>query len=351
MNADSITTENKAKRNTFYCAKVVCLLLAVAAGFPANAQTADGSCEQLLKEAHQKLQQAQSQFSTCRSVKRSELEIFNAKRARFLRLRSWASNLEFAASLRPYIDSLNERDRMLTSKAEEFEACMPVLRDVSIVADTPVAGQECEQTLAAIEDETGKFEADLNTCQACSLGIMGEGINKSAMEILIVQQKDARVLREALYQQLTSDYVGDLSALNQWLVTRDVFLAYITDTANKLSNTQTLIVMLQQLEQKLVALDAPNEYTDQVMEVYRQLASTLQSKPKKRREQTERLWQMFTAVVPEYHVAAAKPGSTGFDEAIEMAQRFNAMAPQERDTLVSVISTAVKKYQPYRQPS
>jgi hypothetical protein len=351
MDAYSIASKNRVKRNTYFCAMGVCLVLAMAISFQVTAQTAERDCPQLMKEAQQQLRKMHSQISTCRSLKQNELENFNAKRASYLRLRSWASNLEFAASLRPYINALNERDRMLTSKAEEFETCVPVLRDISVAAITTVDSGACEQTLAATKKEAAKLKPELKACQACSLGIMGEGINMSAMEILVLQQKDARVLRQALHQQLTSDEIGDLSALNQWQITRDVFLAYIRDTAVLLSNTQRLLVMLEYLEQKLEPLDSPSEYTDQVMEVYRQLANTLQSKPKKRRQQTNRLLQMFAAVVPEYSATATSAGDTGFDDAIEMAQRFNAMAPQERNLLLSVLNTAVEKYQPYRRPS
>jgi hypothetical protein len=144
---------------------------------------------------------------------------------------------------------------------------------------------------------------------------------------------------------------GDLSQLNQWLIIRDVFLAYITDTAVELSNTQKLIVMLEHLEQKLQSLDTTSEFTDKVINVYRQLAVTLQSKNKHRLEQAERFWNLYVEVVPEYTTTSAPARYSGFDGPIEMARRLNAMPSRERNTLISAINTALEKYQPYNKSS
>lgn len=344
-------TKHKTKHHQFCRVLLICCLFAASSDSVLHAESVDSNCARLFKDTQQQRQQVQSEFSTCRSAKFNELENFNAKRARYMRLITWASNLEFAGSLKPYIDALNERDQLLTSKAEEFEACVPPLRDISVAVDIPVNGDNlCDQPLADIKNEIGDLTVDWKTCQACSLGTVGEGINKSAMEILIAQQKDARVLRQALVEQFTGGSVGDLSGLNQWLITRDVFLAYVTDTALQLSNTQKLIVMLEHLEKTLESMDARNEFTDKVVEVYGQLANTLQSKAKNRLRDAERLWQMFSDVVPD--IPAATPARyAGFDGPVEMTRGFNAMSPQERATLASAISAAVKKYQPYHRPS
>jgi hypothetical protein len=128
------------------------------------------------------------------------------------------------------------------------------------------------------------------------------------------------------------------------LITRDVFIAYITDTALQLPHTQKLIVMLEHLEQALVSRDTTDKYTDKVMDVYRQLANTLTSEPKGRRKQAERLWKMFTEAAPEYSKRASPASYTGFSGAVEITQRFNAMSPRERETLVSAINTALERY-------
>ena len=333
----------------YYMVLMVSLLLPVLAGAMANAQPANNDCMQQLKETQDELQHAQSQFSICRSAKVGELENFNAKRARYLRLIAWASNLEFADSLKPYIEALNERDLLLTSKADEFEACVPPLREITVAMNTPEDGASCDRSLADSKSDLGNLGNDLKACQACSLGLIGAGYNKSATEILIQQQKFARELRHALYLQLSSDNIEINTSVNPWLVTRDVFLAYITDTAVTLPNTQGLIVMLERLEQQLESVNSANEFTDQVMEVYRQLGKTLQSKPRNRNQQAERLLQLFSAVVPDYRTATSRARYTGFSDAVEIAQRFDAMPPQARDTLNSVISTALQKYKPDSQ--
>ena len=340
------------KRKEIYMALLICMWFSVLPASLANAQPVKADCADSLKEAQQTLRKLHSEFSTCRSVKITELENFNAKRDRYLRLITWASSLEFAASLKPYMNALNERDRLLSSKADGFEACVPPLRDIVVANSIPQdSNQPCDQPLANMQLEISELSGDLKICQGCSLGVLGEGINKSAMELLIAQQKDARVLRQALYQQLQSDKVGFLSELNQWLITRDVFLAYVTDTALQQSNTQKLIVMLEHLEQQLETVDTPSEFTDKVVQVYHQLAKTLQSKPGHRRENAEHLLDMFVEVVPQYASTDTPARYAGFNDTLEMAQRFNAMSPQERDALVSAINSAVKKYQPYNRSS
>jgi hypothetical protein len=350
MIVDCTRLKNSANYKTFYYAMLACFLLPVAIGFQTNAQAAEGSCGEVVKQAQAHLKHQQSRLSTCRSAKFKELENFNAKRERYHRLISWSSNLEFATSLNPYVNALNERDRLLASTAEAFESCVPELREITVTVKSSMDNAACEQQLAGIKSESDKLTADLKTCQACSVGNMSTSINHSAMEILVLQQKDARVLRHALYQQLSDD-IGDFSQLNQWLMIRDVYLAYITDTAVQQSNTQKLIVMLEHLEQKLQSLDTTSDFTDKVINVYRQLAKTLQSKNKHRLEQAERFWTLYVEVVPEYTATSAPTRYSGFDGPIEMAQRLNAMPSQERDTIVAAINTALKKYQTYTSSS
>jgi hypothetical protein len=113
-------------------------------------------------------------------------------------------------------------------------------------------------------------------------------------------------------------------------------------------STQKLIVMLEHLEQTLESIDKTGEHTDRIMAVYRQLADTLQSGDKNQAQQAERLWQMFTDVVVEYKAAFPAPRSIGFNDVTEMAQRFHAIPSQDREMLVSVINTALKKYESYK---
>lgn len=347
MIADYTKLKNTANYKLICHLMLACLLLPAATGFQANAQAADSSCGEMLKQAQTHLKQVHSRLSTCRAAKFKELENFNAKRERYHRLIAWSSNLEFASSLNPYINALNERDRLLVSTAEQFESCVPELHETTITVSSPMEDAACRQQLAGINSESDKLTADLKTCRACSVGDMSTSINHSPMEILVLQQKDARVLRHALYQQLSSDMIGDLSHVNQWLIIRDVFLAYITDTAVRLSNTQKLIVMLEHLEQKLQSVDTPSEVTDKVINVYRQLAVTLQSKKKHRLQQAERFWDLYVEAVPQYTKTSAPTRYSGFDGPIEMAQRLNAMPARERNTLVAAINTALKKYQTY----
>ena len=135
-------TKHKTKHHQFCRVLLICCLFAASSDSVLHAESVDSNCARLFKDTQQQRQQVQSEFSTCRSAKFNELENFNAKRARYMRLITWASNLEFAGSLKPYIDALNERDQLLTSKAEEFEACVPPLRDISVAIDIPVNSEK-----------------------------------------------------------------------------------------------------------------------------------------------------------------------------------------------------------------
>ena len=338
------TSRIQLMRKAFRVAAGFCSFLFAVTISTSYAQPPAQSCTQSLKTTKTEPQQAQSRFSACRSAKLNELENFNAKRARYRRLMAWANQLQFSESLQPYKNALAERDLLLTSKADSFESCVPPLRDISVGPNSSSDDTLCDKTLTSAKSELAAAANDLKTCQSCSLATIGEGYNKSALEILVAQQKDARTLRENLYQQLLAKKVGMLSTANQWQITRDVFLAYITDTAIQLANTQPLIVMLEHLEKTLESVDAPGDKTNKVMDVYRQLANTLQDKPENRHQNAIHLWELFNGVVPRHHATTDMVRHSGFNDADEIVQLVNTMSAPDRQILVSAITSALARY-------
>jgi hypothetical protein len=308
-------------------------------------------CNRSLKQAASQLQHTKAQYGACRSAKLNELETFNRKRSRYHKLMAWADQLQYGESLQPYIDDLAERDVLLNFKVEDFQACIPAAWEISIPSNTSIDNESCSKTLADAKNNLGSARNDLKACQTCGLATIGQGYNKSPLEILVAQQQDARRLREALYKQLLDNDAGELPAVNQWHITRDIFIAYITDTAIRLPRSQKLIVMLGQLEKFLEPIDEPDRDTDEVMTVYRQLAAVLQASGQQRNQHAIELWETFNKVVPDHRPAISNVQYTGFSNPQEVTYFIDSLSDQQRETLESTINTALSRYQALRLPS
>lgn len=315
------------------------------------AQPANPNCSQSLKQLTSQLQHTKTQYAACRSQKLKKMENFNRKRSRYHKLMAWADQLQYGESLQPYIDDLAERDVLLNFKVDDFEACIPPQWDISIPAATKVDEPSCSETLADAENNLRNARSDVKTCHSCGLATIGQGYNKSPLEILVAQQQDARRLREALYKQLINSAADALPAVNQWQITRDIFIAYVTDTALQLPRSQKLIVMLGHLEKFLESLDAPDSDTDIVMNVYRQLAATLQASEQQRNRHAIELWKTFNEVVPDHQPAIPNVQYTGFGNPQEIIYFIDSLSDQQRDTLESAINMALSRYQALRPPA
>lgn len=344
MNSEHKKINHPTAAGFCFCAALGLALLAVGM-LPGYAQTTQQNCTHTLELKNAALLQARQRLSVCRSAKVEELENFNAKRSRYRRLMSWADQIHTNRSLQPYINALAERDVLLTSKAERFESCVPstsAMRDNSAEPLSSPENQSCNSTLRGAQKALSTANRDLKSCQGCGLANIGESINKSALEILIAQQKDARMLRKALYRQLSNTPVEISPKARQWQTTRDVFFAYITDTARQVPNTQPLIVMLSQLESKLAAMQTPSSNTDSIVAVYSRLADVLRSATDHRSQAAEGLWQLYINAVDKPH--AVKARYSGFVSADDLAQRVVTLPEQQRQKLVTVINTALARY-------
>ena len=262
----------------------------------------------------------------------------------------WAGSSKFAEQLQYTIDAIRERDVLLTPKADKAAECLSSLSVSAVEGKEPVETQSCQTQLAQGHGELDKLTAELGQCRACGLANIGHGYNKSSVEILVAQEKDARVLREELYNELNNELVNQQEAsrfvgFNQWQIIRDIFFAIITDKAVEMPKSAKLNVMLQQLEKKLENSDTPDASTKKVIEVYRQLAATLQSTSSDKITEAKRLLEIFRQAIPEFSDSHDVMRYTGFNDATDMEQSFNTMTRQEKNILLAVIRSAVERYE------
>jgi len=295
------------------------------------------------------LRKLNSQLINCRSVKQQELDNFYAKRARYRKLLVWAGNSKFADQLQATIDAIRERDVLLTPKADHASACVASLGDAAYAAEEADNGGSCQALVSSGKEQFNKLRVQLSSCQACGLADVGHGYNKSPVEILVAQEKDARVLREALYNELVSGSGGPqgngrFAMFNRWQMTRDVFISYVTDKTVEMPKAAKLNAMLQHLEKKLLTSDAPDQTTNNVIVAYQQLEATLQSTSSNRSKEAKRLLETCQKAIPELNVSGDTQRYTGFNDASDMAHSINSMTAQERNTLATAIRTAVDQY-------
>ena len=324
----------------------LCLIVAWIYASNVCAEVMTSDCTQQQKELNEELLGLELQFSNCKSAKQQEMDNFNDKRNRYRKLLVWVGSSKFAVQLQSTVDAIRERDVLLTPKAEKAAKCLSTLSNLVIEGKEPVESKTCEALLVKGRGKLDRLTKELGRCRACGLANIGNGYNKSPVEILVAQEKDARILREALYNELVNQREADrFAAFNQWQITRDIFIAYITDKTIEMPKSAKLNVMLQQLEKKLESSDAPNESTKKVIEVYRQIAATLQSKSSARMSEAKQLLEKFRQAIPEFSDSRDSMRYTGFNDATDLEQSFNTMMRQEINTLVTVIRTAVDRYE------
>lgn len=306
-------------------------------------------CEQQYKTLSDSSQKTAALFARCKSVKQREMDNFYAKRARYRKLLVWAGSSRFADQLQATANAIRERDVLLTPKADKTAECIASLGDAVAVTQEPIkASKSCQSLIDQEQGTLNTLKTQLGRCQACGLANLGHGYNKSPVEILVAQEQDARVLREALYGELNADpsaqEAGRFATFNQWQITRDVFISYVTDKTVNMPKAAKLNAMLQHLEEILMASDALDPATDKVMDVYRQLAKTLQSSKSRSDEESAHLMQSLQQAIPQFKTSGDTQHYTGFNDTADMAHSINSMTQLERDTLVNAINTAVQRY-------
>lgn len=290
------------------------------------------------------LQKLETQYSRCLSLKKNELENIKYKRGRYLRLITWASDLGLGDSLRQYIDGLRQYDLFIDVKTNNFSSCTSSLPGLSTFSPVKPDGSPCAEQQSALSQKIGSARDSIKACRTCGLATISSGINHSAFDLIVIQQKNARKIRQRLYRKLNRDDGALLSTRNPWVIYRDVDLAYISDLAVAMGNSQKLIIVMEQLEHAVESTERPDKSTDKVIAVYAKLAKTLRSDDTE--EEAKAFWNQFVDTLKSNHAKGGyRSQYVGIRSAVEFAQYVSINKSRFQNTLLVALDNAVNKYQ------
>ena len=327
---------------------VLCSSCLIAYASQAVAESSD--CHLQSQRQAQVFTSLNTQYTRCQSVNNKELTNFNYNRDRYLRMMDWVGQLKLENSINGYIDALRQYDYFIGLKLNNVNACaasLPKIKD-------PFTGQAnlpCAKQLDLADASVGRIKDAVQSCRECSLAKIGPGINDSAIELLVVQRKNAHKIRRLLYQKLIDSQDLKLISNNPWLIVRDVFLNYITDSVRGMPHSQYLVTILEALEQSSATMNTVDKSTDDIVSVYKQLALTIQSDDGDTTEQAEKFWNMFIHTVSENKKINIDGKFRGIRSAKDFARYMSLVKPNFRDTAAPVLDTAIKKYNDIRQTS
>jgi len=283
------------------------------------------------------------QYQRCRTLREKEYRNISYKRDRYLRLIHWATELNLGDSLREYIEGLREYDIFIGVKTNNFHSCIASLPNFS-----PLDQTNCDSQENRLEQKIGALTSNLKACRSCGLAKIPSGINDSAIELLVVQQKNARKIRESLFQKFSKNRNLELASKYPWQVVRDVFLPFVTDASLKLSNSQPMIVILGQLELSSASMDSFNQSTDDIISVYSQLEKTLDSDDDELPKQSEIFWKKYTQAIQTYQKNNLSNEPAGIDNADVFTRYIQLNKSNFQDNLAPLLDIAVNKYQVMR---
>jgi len=313
---------------------------------PLHAQDYDG-CGAGAKRLGRTLQKLETQYGRCLTLKQNELENIKYKRARYLRLITWAGDLGLGDSLRQYIDGLRQYDLFIDVKTTNFSSCTAALPGISTFNPIQSNSSTCSEQTSAMNKKIGDARNSIKACRTCGLAGISAGINHSAFDLIVIQQRNARKIRQKLYRKLNRDNGSVLSTRNPWIVYRDVDLAYIADLAVEMGNSQKLIIVMEQLEHSIESKDKPDKSTDKIVAVYEKLAKTLKSDDTE--EEAKEFWNQFVDTLKTDHAQGYRSQYVGIRSAEEFSQYVSINKARFHDTLVAALDNAVDKYRAIKQ--
>lgn len=306
------------------------------------------ACSQETVGQTQTIDKLDAVYANCLKLKDNELYNFQYKRNRYMRMIDWAGEVNLKNALIDEINSIREIDVLIDNKLKAYSSCVSALPREQDLTSQVNSNLSCASQVGALNTRINNLRSAVKSCQSCSLSSIA-AINDSALELLVAQRHNSHKIRRVLYNKLATSQSWDLVSQTPWLVIRDIFLPYIADISLSLSNSQKLIVVLEQMEQitsNKANLDAS---TDEIMGIYEQLATILKSDDE---DQTAKLskqfWHDYLELLKKNKSVKHKKDYSGFRSDVEFVNYIRVVRSNFSGTLLPVLNTAISKYKSIR---
>lgn len=315
----------------------------------ANAEQANQSCEAKLQEMDGQTQQLRLNVEACLMTKKSELDSFKNKRQQYLRTVNWVEHFHDYFDDDELLQAIKERDILLMSKLQSYEACVGKLAALHLPKVSIQSSGHCQESLLASRKIFDKLTINQSACHKCSLATIGEGYEKSPIEILVEQNDDSRKLRDALYEIVSrkTSAVASLNSQQKWQFMRDVVISHAEDVADALKVSPNIVELLGWLGDSADLQENFGAATDAVMSAYASMLHLLTAKTLDAHQATVNLQKKLSetlAALSGYFADLVVARKYIEQDPEKMKQDFLRLNVEQRQALIRNIDAAVKQY-------
>ena len=248
--------------------------------------------------------------------------------------------------------AMKERDILLGPKLKDYEECVRELMLIKLPVIPKPSGESCTDLAAGQKAfaELNKYEYG---CHKCSIATIGEGYEKSPIEILVDQPNDSRRLRNAMYEKVSQENAKfSFEDKNQiWQLMRDIVVPHIEDVASEMAVSPSVLELLEWLGDSIDFRESFDAGTDAAISAYAAMTQLLMSKPKKINplvvELQTRLSAVVTALPDDFGDLAVARAYAGQDPS-QLTQGVLQLNDEQRKVLMQNINTAVKLYRQWK---
>jgi hypothetical protein len=245
--------------------------------------------------------------------------------------------------------AIKEGDILLTSKLKDYETCVGELSRLKIPAIQNSPGMSCAEAISASQKSLEELEKYRSQCRKCSIATIGEGYDKSPIEILVGQTNDSRRLRNAMYEKVSQEdfKFSFVDKTQNWQLIRDIVVPHIEDVASELAVSPRVLELLEWLGDSVDFRESFDPGTDAAMSAYAAMTQLLKSKPNQINPLLiglrAKLSAVVTALPDDFSDLAVAKEYAGQDFA-ELMQGVSQLNDEQRKALVQNINSAVKLY-------
>lgn len=313
------------------------------------AEETSQSCETQLQEMVVQLQNLQITLKNCLATKSNQLNSFKDKRQQYLRLVSLVERYHDIFDENDALLAIKEKDILLASKLKDYEICVGELALIKLPDIQNLPGSLCADTLSAGKMMLHELEKYGSQCRKCSIATIGEGYDKSPIEILVDQTNESRRLRDALYNIVSQENAKLVfeNKTQSWQLIRDIVVPHIEDVASELAVSPVVLELLEWLGDSVDFRDGFDAGTDAAMSAYTTMIQLLKSKPNQFNplvlELRAKLSAVVSALPDDFSDLVVAREYAGQDPSL-LTQGVLQLNDEQRKVLVKNINSAVKLY-------
>ena len=302
-------------------------------------------CSEQLQKNITQTQSLSLKVNACLAAKFSELDNFNTKRLQYTRLVHWIEFFGDPSAKNELLNAIKERDILLTSKLENFANCVSDLKNIQVPEIQKQTNTACGESLAASQKTLEGLKAYESDCDKCNIGAIGEGYAKSPVEILVAQTKDARDLRDTLYDMVSYENTTvSLNKSQKWQLMRDIVIPHVEDKATEMEVSSRIMQLVEKLGDSVENQENFSVSSDNTIAAYAAFAQLLQAKSSESVKRSQEMLNKLAAVAIPVPSNQSHLQYFGVQDTAQLQQIILELNDEQRSALIQSINAAVKTY-------